>query len=179
MRLAPLPSSLSRRGHRTSGGFTQLEAVLVLAVTALVGALAASALRVYLARAQIEESIALARYYQDQVTRAFRRTGSPPADAASAALPNDDLSHAGRYVAETRIIDGRIDLVFGAEANGALVGQTLSLTPFETADQQVVWVCGSKEPGVGLQPLGFAGGGPLAVQPPTTIESRYLPSACR
>ncbi len=151
----------------------------MLTVTSLVGALAASALRVYLARAQIDESIAYAKYSQDQVTRAFRRTGTPPADGASAGLPSDDLGHASRYVAETRVIDGRIDLVFGTDALGALEGQTLSLTPFETADQQVVWICGSKAPGVGLQPLGFAAGGPLAVQPPPTIEPRYLPRACR
>ena len=179
MRIAPFCHSLSTAGRRAESGVTVLEAVLVLGVTALVGALGVAALRTYLVRAEIEESVAFAKYAQDQVTRTFRRTGSPPADAASAGFSSDDLGNAGRYVSEIRIVDGRVDLVFGAEAGGALEGRTLSLTPFETADRQVVWVCGSKEPGVGLQPLGFASGGPLAVQPPTTIDPRFLPPPCR
>jgi type IV pilus assembly protein PilA len=180
MLLAPLPPLPSSRGQRSGqSGFTQLEAVAVLAITLLIGALVVAAVRTYLVRAEIEESIALAKYAQDQVTRAFRRTGAPPADSASADLSDDRLDGAVRYVAETRVTDGRIDLVFGPEANAALEGHTLSLTPFETADRQVVWICGSKVPGVGLNPLGFAGGGPLAVQPATTIERRYLPRTCR
>jgi len=152
---------------------------MVVAATALIGALGATAVRTYLVRAEIEESIAFAKYAQDQVTRAFRRTGAPPADRAAAGLANDGSETRGRYVAEAQVSNGRIDLVFGAEAGGALEGRTLSLTPFETADQEVVWICGSKPPGVGLRPLGFASGGPLAVQPPPTIEPRYLPASCR
>lgn len=151
----------------------------MLAATLLIAGLLAAALRTYLVRAQVEESIAIAKYAQDQVTRAFRRTGTPPADRTSAGLSDDRLDAEARYVAETRVIDGRIDLVFGRDASAALAGRTLSLTPFETADRQVIWVCGGKEPGVGLQPLGFAGGGSIAVQPPLTIELRYLPSTCR
>jgi type IV pilus assembly protein PilA len=113
------------------------------------------------------------------VTRAYRRAGSPPADGASAGFTSEHLGDTARYIAEIHIVDGRVDLLFGSEADGALEGRTLSLTPFETADRQVVWVCGSKAPGVGLQPLGFAGGGPLAVQPQATIEPRYLPRNCR
>ena len=179
MRLAPFFHSRSSSGPPIEGGVTTLEAVLVVAATVLVGALGATALRTYLVRAEIEESVAFAKYAQDQVTRTFRRTGSPPADAASAGFSIDDLGDMSRDVAEIRIVDGRVDLVFGAEAGGALEGRTLSLTPFETADRQVVWVCGSKEPGVGLQPLGFASGGPLAAQPPTTIEPHLLPRSCR
>jgi type II secretory pathway pseudopilin PulG len=179
MHVARLPQSRSSRGRRADGGFTRIEAVLVVATTALVGALAATALRTYLIRAQVAESIELAKHARDQVTRAFRRTGTPPGDREDAGFSNDGPNISGRYVAETRISNGRVDLVFGGETDGALAGRTLSLTPFETADQQVVWVCGSKQPGVGLKPLGFAGGGPLAVQPPPTIEPRYLPPACR
>jgi pilin len=153
--------------------------VIVLAATVLIGAVGATALRTYLVRAEIAESIALAKYAQDQVTRAFRRTGTPPADRAEAGLLDDGPDSGGRYVAETLVSNGRIDLVFGAEAGSALEGRTLSLTPFETAAQEVVWICGGKPPGVGLRPLGFASGGPSAVQPPPTIEPRYLPATCR
>ena len=179
MRPALFLHSGTRFGRDAARGFTHLEALVVIAFTALVGALAVSALRVYLVRAEIEESLAFAKYAQNQVTRAFQRTGTPPADAASAGLPNNDLADESSVVVETRITDGRIDLVFGAEADPALEGRTLALTPFETADQKVIWICGNRAPGVGLRPLGFAGGGPVAVQPPATIEARYLPPACR
>jgi type IV pilus assembly protein PilA len=169
----------SRRGRRADDGFTLLEGVIVLAVSALIGAVGVSAVRTYLVRAEIAESIAIARYAQDQVTRAFRRSGTPPASRADAGLSHDGPDSSGRYIAETLVTDGRIDLVFGTRADWALQGRTLSLTPFETADRQVVWICGSKPPGVGLKPLGFAGGGRVAVQPQATIEPRYLPSACR
>jgi hypothetical protein len=63
--------------------------------------------------------------------------------------------------------------------DSVLAGKILSLTPFETADQNVVWVCGNEFSGVGLNPLGFAAGGPQAEQVVTAIEDRYLPPACR
>lgn len=169
----------STRPRRPDGGFSSLEALLVVAATVLLGALGVSALRTHLVRGEVEESVAHAKYAQHQVTRAFRRTGTPPADREAAGFTEAEAGNEGRYVDETRVVDGRIDLVFGAAADGVLTGRTLSLTPFETADGEVVWVCGSKPPGVGLQPLGFAGGGPLSVQPPAAIEPRYLPAACR
>lgn len=168
-----------RRERRGDLGFTRLECVVVLTATTLVGAVAVAAVRTYLVRTEIVESLAFAKYAQDQVTRAFRRTGTPPADRTAAGLSGGGPDTAGRYVAETRVSHGRIDLVFGSAADGALEGRTLSLTPFETADGEVVWICGTNTPGVGLKPLGFASGGPLAVQAPTTIEPRYLPPFCR
>jgi type IV pilus assembly protein PilA len=171
--------SPARTARRADAGFTLLEGVIVVAVTALVGAVAVSAVRTYLVRAEIAESLTFAKYTQDEVTRAFRRTGTPPADGTGAGVPNDHLDTGGRYLAEVRVTDGRIDLVFGADASGAVAGRTLPLTPFETVDGQVVWICGGRPPGVGLKPLGFAGGGRMAAQAPTTIEPRYLPPACR
>jgi hypothetical protein len=45
--------------------------------------------------------------------------------------------------------------------------------------RDIVWICGNALPGAGLEPLGFAGGARRAVQTITTIDARYLPSACR
>jgi type IV pilus assembly protein PilA len=160
-------------------GFTRIEALMIVAVTALVAAVGVSALRTYLVRAQVVESIAFAHYAQNQVTQAFRRTGTPPANRTEAGLSNHDSDGAPRYVAETRVTNGRIDLFFGSAADKVLQGRTLSLTPFETVDGEVVWVCGTERRGVGLNPLGFAGGGKLAPPLPTTIEPRYLPPECR
>ena len=74
---------------------------------------------------------------------------------------------------------GRVDVRFGRNADDAIAGRTLSLTPFETADQRVVWLCGNKLPGPGLEPLGFAGGAAEPVQILTLIDVRFLPPSCR
>jgi len=82
-------------------------------------------------------------------------------------------------VASVTIVDGRIDVLYGSLADPALAGRQISLTPYETVDRHVVWTCGNRVPGPGLEPLGFAGGGRTAVQLPTTIEPRYLSRSCR
>jgi hypothetical protein len=82
-------------------------------------------------------------------------------------------------VESVEIVDGRIDILFGSRADGAIAGRRISLTPYETADMEIVWICGNQAPGPGLAPLGFASGGRQAAQLPTTIEARYLRPECR
>ena len=77
------------------------------------------------------------------------------------------------------VANGRVGVRFAAGADAALAGRTLFLTPFETASREVVWVCGNRLPGPGLNTLGFAFGGRRPVQLVTAIEPRYLPSTCR
>lgn len=163
----------------TMHGFTHFELLIVIAVTALMGAVGVSAWHTYAIRAEVSQTIALAQPARAYVTRAFRRNGIPPADASSVGLATGTTVAEAAYAAEITIVNGRIDLIFGANASDSIAGGILSLTPFETADQQVVWICGNQLPGVGLKPLGFAGGLRQAVQASTTIDSRYLPRACR
>lgn len=169
-RITPVPS------HR---GFSSAELTIVLAVTALLLGLGASAYKTYVVRGQITQSLALAARAQAQIAASFRRDGEPPADRVSAGLPRDGAADRGAYVDSLEVVDGRIDLRFGSGADPALAGRTLSLTPFESADHDVFWVCGNRIAGVGLQPLGFADGARQAVQVVTQIEARYLPSNCR
>jgi hypothetical protein len=141
------------------------------------GAVAMSAFQTYTVRQQIAASVVLAAPTQDHVARAFRRTGMPPADTAEAGLPPHHS--AGDYVRSVTVVDGRVDLAFGGAASAAIVDRVLSLTPFETADEKIVWICGNRSPGMGLRPLGFAGGARQAVQIASTIDERYLPTGCR
>jgi prepilin-type N-terminal cleavage/methylation domain-containing protein len=164
---------------RRSRGFTLIELLLVLSVTLLVGAMGLSAYRTYTVRAEIAASLGLATGIQDSVATAFRRAGVPPTDRLSAGLPADPGVAPATNVDSIDIANGRIEIRFSSGADAAIAGRTLSLTPFETADQEIVWVCGNKIPNVGLEPLGFAGGAHQAIQVLTTIESRYLPSTCR
>jgi type IV pilus assembly protein PilA len=167
------------RNSRPETGFTIVELVAVLAVTAIVGALGVSAYRTYAVRAEIATSIASMEGLRERVTAAFKATGIPPADRHAAGLTSERDPAWGDYVADVGVARGRIDVRFGRDADEAIADRTLSLTPFETADQRIVWLCGNRLPGPGLEPLGFAGGAPQPVQLLTLIDVRYLPPNCR
>lgn len=153
-----------------------MELALVIGITMLMGALAVSAYHTYNVRNQVAAAVAQTAPAQSRVVAAFRRWGTPPPDAEAAGVAKP----AGASLVETLdIVNGRIDVRFSAAAHDAIAGKTLSLTPFETADQHVVWLCGNRLPSVGLKPLGFASGSSQAVPLATMIESRYLPRSCR
>ena len=166
----------AREQNASEEGLTTIEVVVALAVTGLMLSLLFSAVDTYRVRRQVADSLALAQPLQHRVAHVFRSSGEPPSDQTG--QPTAELS-GGTYVDTIDIVDGRIELKFGRAADAAIAGQVLSLTPFETADLEVVWVCGTAAPGVGLHPLGFSGGSRQAVQAPTSIEPRYLPPACR
>jgi hypothetical protein len=177
-----LEGTVSGQGPREQSaserGLTTIEVVVAVTVTALMLLLAFSAVDTYVVRGQVAESLALAVPLKHRIAHAFRSSGVPPGNDLVRAQPMGELA-GGTYVDNIDIIDGRIDLRFGRAADAAIAGRVLSLTPFETADLEVVWVCGSAVPGVGLHPLRFSGGARQAVQAPTSIEPRYLPPACR
>jgi Tfp pilus assembly major pilin PilA len=158
-------------------GFTVIELALVLTATGLIAALIVSAVRTYAVRAQVASGLQLATPWRSLVEVGFRHAGRVPAGWQELNAGPVDISSI--YVESVQLADGRLDIVYGNEAAPAISGKRLTLTPYETADQAVVWVCGNDVAGVGLEPLGFASGGPQAVQMPATIASRYLPAECR
>jgi type IV pilus assembly protein PilA len=166
----------SGRTRRQCYGFTVVELVLVIGVTSVVSVIAYSAWKTHKVRMQVGEGLAGAAAIQEAVTRAFQAAGEVPASAKEARIAS--ASRNG-LVASMTVENGRIDLVYGNHADAAIAGRRLSLTPYETAVQQIVWVCGNEIPGPDLHSLGFSGGGRQALQIPTTIEARYLPPACR
>ena len=175
------PSSMTTppAGLRAMAGFTLVELVAVVAVTAIIGALGVSAYRTYAVRAEIASGIAGTSGIRDRVMTAFKATGIPPANRHAAGLDPERDAAWGDYVDDVDVVRGRVDIRFGQAAYDAIAGRTLSMTPFETADQRVVWLCGNRLREPGLEPLGFAGGSDQTVQVLTTIDPRYLPPTCR
>jgi type IV pilus assembly protein PilA len=167
------------RDRGSERGFTVAEVVAVIAVTAVVVALIASAIRTYSVRAQIGAVIDYAAQAEPAIAREFMRAGEAPADAEFDSFGGPHGAAGERFVGAITVSAGRIDVTFGNAADAAIAGRTLSLTPYETVELEVVWVCGNEIPEPGLKPLGFSGGGRQSVQIPTTVESRYLPPACR
>ena len=162
-----------------SAGFTLIELVIVIAITGILVALAVSAYRTHSVRKEVAAGIEMAAAsWEPAVERAFRASGQVPANTRDVAAAPDSES-LGRYVESIEIVEGRLDVTYGREASAAIVARRLSLTPYETAAKEVVWLCGNAVPGLGLKPLGFADGGRQSVQASATVEARYLPSKCR
>jgi Tfp pilus assembly protein PilE len=161
---------------RSRSAFTLGELAATLAATGIVVALGYSAYRTYTLRNEVNEGIAAANELIPAVTEFFHRHGEVPATLEAQA------THSGRtspFVESLTIVDGRIEVLYGAQADSSIAGRRLSLTPYETAEGNVVWLCGNEIPSPGLKPLGFAGGSRQAAQIPTTIEARYLSGPCR
>jgi hypothetical protein len=134
-----------------------------------------SAYRTHVVRGEVGAALAAAEVLKGPLAKTFERSR----DIDALHTPFGPLSHAPAIVAAVGVERGRIDIRFGEKADRALSGRQLSLTPYETAALELVWICGHETPGPGLRPLGFAGGGPRTLPLESAIEPRYLPQECR
>jgi len=162
-------------GAQDRSAFTLAELGAVLVATSIVAALAYSIHRTHSVRSEVGEGLALANELIPAVTEIFARHGEV-LEALEESAPH---AHKNPRIESVTVVDGRIDVLFGRKADAAIAGRRISLTPYETVNRGVIWLCGNKVPGPGLQPLGFAAGGRQTVPVPTTIEARYLSGSCR
>jgi type IV pilus assembly protein PilA len=162
---------------RRSSAIKPAELAVVLATTCLMMAVALTAYRTHQVRREVAEGIAVASELIPNVTEFFHRHRDVPAGLD--ALQPRPAVRKSSVVEFVEVADGRIDIVYGTRADPAIAGRRLSLAPYETVPGSIVWLCGNQPPGVGLQPLGFAGGSRRAEQRPTTVDARYLSPDCR
>jgi hypothetical protein len=163
---------------RTLRGIATLELLAVIAATFVLIAAAVSAVRTYSARSEVSESLLAVAPIQALIAHAFEHSGVPPASENDVPGLQDAIT--AHHVADTIAVEhGRIQIRYGRDAVTGLRGKSLYLTPFETTDKRVVWVCGDGAREVGLYPLGFAGGTNRTTELVAMIEPRYLPDECR
>ncbi len=95
---------------------------------------------------------------------------------ASAGLSATATETQGKYVESVDVDDGQIVIDYGNDANtNALTGgsaDVLVLTPYDTGDGTVAWVCGSATAESGWTQIGSGANS-------TTVDDAYLPSNCR
>jgi type IV pilus assembly protein PilA len=161
-----------RRSRST--GFTLIELMIVIAIIGILASLAISAYQTYTVRAQITEGLNMADGAKVPVVDSYTNSGTAPADRTAAGMSPNATDTKGNYVSAVEITNGRVDIIFGGpRAHQAIFGQRLSVTPYETNGNTVVWRCGNA-----AQPAGvLLQNGAMHLVP--EIEARYLPSACR
>ena len=160
--------------HSRSGGFTLIELMIVIAIIGILASLAISAYQTYTVRAQISEALNMADGAKVPVVDAYTNSGTAPADRTAAGMSPDPTDTSGNYVSAVAVTNGRVDIALsGPRSHQAIFGQTLSVTPYETNGNTIVWRCGNAP-----QPTGvlLVGGAPHLAP---TVDARYLPSACR
>ena len=154
-----------------------IELMIVVAIIGILAAMAMSAYQTYIVRTQVAEGVNMAGSAKTPITDAFNMTGEPPADRVAAGMTPAASDTQGKFVSQVTVVNGRLDITFGKDAHQDIFGRTLSVTPYLSGTGSVMWRCGTATVPVGVVPMSDPT--ITAVHLAPTVDTRYLPSACR
>jgi type IV pilus assembly protein PilA len=152
-------------------GFTLIELMIVVAIIGILAAIAIPAYQDYTIRAQVTEGLNLASDLKAGVGEVYAQTGDfAGIGLTQIGVSGGTTSKSGKYVAEIDVVDGVITITYGKQANSKINGKTLSLSPGNNVNGDVVWVCGNK-----AAPSGVT----VATTGTTDLLDKYMPANCR
>ncbi len=152
-------------------GYTFAEMLIVLAIVGFASTLAIPAYQDYTTRVRVAEVFSLIGPVQRAVARYYASTGKFPANNRAAGLPRPNVK-LGKHVAGITIADGAATAKFqgGYRLDGAVLTFRPVVMNASTGSNIMSWLCG-----FATAPASAVTGG----ENNTTVERRYLPSACR
>jgi uncharacterized RDD family membrane protein YckC len=126
----------------------------------------------YAIRAQVSEGLELASGYRAAIESEWRKSPREFADVTSDSL-GAALPQSARYVESIEVVSGMIVITYGGEASRGLAGSVLTIVPALDGNNALAWACGYGRPPAGFE-VAFENHAGY-----TTIDERYVPSACR
>jgi type IV pilus assembly protein PilA len=155
-------------------GFTLIELMIVVAIIGILAAIAIPAYQNYTIRAQVTEGLSLADGWKTSIAEYYANNGAFPTCSSTtggAGCIAAAGATSGKYVTSVVIgaAAGQILITYGVQANANVAGKTLTISPGLSANNDVIWVCGTA-----ATPAG-AVGVPAAA---TTVPAQYLPTVC-
>ena len=153
---------------RKHSGFTLIELMIVVAIVGPLAALAVPACQNYTVRAQVAEGLHLADGWKASIAEYYANNGTwPSVTDLTGSTPST-----GKYVSSVTVTGGVIVINYsGPLANQSIYGGVLTLVPYTTSNDEVLWQCGlAAVPGGSIASGAEAGG--------TTLLPQQLPQPC-
>jgi type IV pilus assembly protein PilA len=153
--------------------------MIVVAIIGILAAIAIPAYQNYTIRAQVTEGLNLADGWKTSIAEFYAQNGTFPTGqttTGSATTVAAAGATTGKYVKSVLIKTGGIQITYGSTggflANKAIDTQTLGLTPYLSANNDVIWVCGSA-----AIPTSASLDTSVTLVG-TSVSAQYLPSTC-
>ena len=152
---------------RSSGGFTLIELMIVVAIIGILSAIAIPAYQNYTVRAQVTEGLTLADGWKVAISEYYATNGGWPSQTDLTGL----VPSVGKYESDISVTSGVVVITYGNQVNQNINNSKLTLVPYTNDNDEILWQCGSAAAPSGT----LASGAPTGL---TTVTPQYLPTSC-